>query len=184
MKTFAATALPVWMCAASAADPHVHGQAFLSVSADESRVLTEFTIDQYTLVGFEGAPSSATRKSDMEKALEAATTPGMLFDMETSVPCLSQRIELSERKPEGAFGEDSSHHDDHHGRDHDAHADSHRDIVISEVFQCQKPATVKAIKVHAFSRYPLLETVRVVVLTDSQQEERVVTRSRNDAVFP
>ncbi len=199
---FALNALSTLALSMVQTDAHVHGEGNLAISSDGSMLVVEFVTDQHTLFGFEGAAKTEAEELHRAQISKAVANPGALFELETSVVCTPKTVELIERGAETGLGFEDEHdhdeHEDHSDHDeHDHHAehadhseqahddhheehhgeDMHVDMVVERMFECAGPPSVRSIDVTAFELFPALESLRVMVLTDTQQAEHVIKRA-------
>ena len=183
-------ALPLMLLAASQLDPHVHGSGTLSITSEASTLVIEMVVDQHTLFGFEGEPTTNAQRATVERITKEIQAPGALHLVETSVPCQRATIDIVLRSAEDELGHGLDHaeddHEDHHddhGDHHDEHDEEHQDFVLRETLQCQGSPTVRKVTMPAFGKLQSLERVDIVVLTQEQQMQRVATRTRMEASF-
>ena len=175
-------------------DPHVHGEATLSISSDGKQLFTELTVDQHTAFGFEGHAESKAQKARVADVTSRIGASGALFQISSNVTCTPSPIEVRLGESDDGWGIEEDHEDhdhDHHNHDdheehddHRDHDDLHQDVTIREVYTCARPPKIESVKLSGFELFPDLNKVNVIVLTDNQQAELTARRNQTTVRFP
>ncbi|MEM1379647.1 MAG: DUF2796 domain-containing protein [Pseudomonadota bacterium] len=116
---------------------HEHGAARLGIATEGDQVFVSFSVDEYTVYGFEGTPSTDLERASQAEGRGKLEDFAALVAIKTSGSCavlsgglveagLGGLRPLSPLADSVGADEGDDHHDhDGHGDDHDHHGDHH-----------------------------------------------------------
>jgi Protein of unknown function (DUF2796) len=144
---------------ASAAGPHVHGAATLSVAsgAGEVHVLLEAPLE--AVVGFEHAPRNEGQRGALEASRAALARPGLLAPNAEAGCRLSEPPQVP--TPAQLFGGDRP---------------EHGDVRVEYRFACAAPDRLRELDTRLFEVFPRLSRIDVVLATGSRQGRATLKR--------
>ncbi|MEM9839655.1 MAG: DUF2796 domain-containing protein [Pseudomonadota bacterium] len=195
-----AAAAAAWISAAQA-EPHVHGQAALTLSTDGSTVVATFTVDQHTAYGFEGEARNDAQAARANEVVQSLLGPQSLFSLQFGSQCALTDVAMGQEEAMSLAGlggdddhhdhdehddhdhDDHGHHDDHDHHDHhghdehhkENHADLHGDVTVRRVYTCISEPNIRTLRITAFDQFAGLERVDVTVLTAKLQTQKTIT---------
>lgn len=147
---------------------HVHGIAYLTLAAEDSKVLVELTSPAASLIGFERAPRTDDERATLELAKENLMAGDAMIRFNTEAGC---RLDTAEIDAEFADAGDSDLHSHGHSHDHagDEGTDGHADFHVRYGFVCDRPNDLGSAALGLFAGFPALERVLVQYVTAEGQ---------------
>lgn len=139
---------------------HDHGTADFAVVVEGQAVTVELRADLLDLVGFEDAPETPDQVAAIEGGHREIIADPAPFNLSAGARCT-----VTETSTAGG------HHPTKNEPDHV--------LTAVWVFDCERPARLRAVTVDIFDRYTAIQKVDAVALTDSGQTGASLTpRSR------
>ena len=137
-------------------DAHLHGYTELMIAIEGSALEISFESPASSIVGFEHRATSSEQFQLIEEAREILESSEELFSFSGGDCALSKaKADFS-----ALAGPD---------KEHQAHEQSHSEITASYEYECSQAQNLDAISVNLISRFPRIEKVRAMWLTDVKQ---------------
>ena len=162
---------------AQAADPHVHGQAQLSVAVDGGQVQIQLESPLDGLLGFEHAPRNARQREAVRALAQRLRQADGLLLLTAAAGCQLQQVdlrsaalpaELLQAKP-GASPVAAR-------TANAAAADSHGDLEADFSFTCSQPAALKSLELKPlFAAFPGLRQIDAQLASGNKQSAAKLT---------
>jgi len=164
-------------------ESHVHGLASLFIVQEDRKLLLELESPAMNLVGFEHAPHNDAQHEHVEKTERQLAAGDKLFSF-SGGQCQLLEADIEMAALEGDHEEEEDHeaeHDGHHEAAHEEHEEhegseaEHSDVEAKYLFNCQQPATLKAIDVTLFDVFPGVEELDAQWVVRSLQGGRTLS---------
>jgi len=159
------------------AESHTHGDASLAMVLDGSMMTVELDTPLYNLLGFEHEADTAGQKAAVLKA-EIVLSKGsslFIFNSEAGCSILNDTISVDLGHHED---EHSNHEDAHENKNHDAHDETHKDVVLQYEFKCQAPKALKNVTVTLFEHFENLTELDLVYLGPNTQKQAELSATK------
>jgi hypothetical protein len=158
---------------------HVHGSATMNLALDGDTLEIELEAPGMDIVGFEHAARDPAQEAALADAIATLQAADWLI-LPAAAACTLSTASVHTRgykadEPEHAH----AHAHVEHG--HDGADDDHSEFHGTLAWSCARPAALDAIEVRLGGRFPALERLTVVVLSDHGQS-RVVLPGANGRV--
>ena len=145
---------------------HLHGYTELMLAIEGSRLEINFESPASAIVGFEHRATSSEQLQLIEDAKKMLESSAELFSFSGGACSIS-----SASADFSAVAMSN--------KEHQAHAQSHSEIAANYQFDCAQAQSLKAIEVNLIKRFPSIENVRVMWLTDAKQGSVELTSKNN-----
>jgi len=152
---------------------HGHGRVAIAVTGD-GQVEAEFEIPGDSVYGFEHAPRTSEERAIVQRANALLSDPAVLLRFNDRAGCVATGAALNGHEDSGG----SSHQDDGHPDDDDEdeahagdnhHGGGHSEVTVTVSFQCEHPNRIAIVGTNLFARFPRIEDIEGVLVTDSAQ---------------
>ena len=144
---------------------HSHGLATLTLGLEGAFLEIEFESPAMNLIGFEYQAKTAKDKQVVANAVGLLKAPQALFTfLEARCALTASVVDVS-----SVIRDESKHHHHDHSQGHSNHDDVHSEIVASYQFTCVDANQLNAISVALFDKFPGIEKINAMWVTDSQQ---------------
>jgi hypothetical protein len=156
---------------------HVHGSAEMNVVLEGQVLEIELEAPGMDIVGFEHAARDAAQESALIEAIAALDSADWL-GLPAEAGCTLSKAVFRSHGYEAEKAHRHTKHDDHNGHthhhDHDEAEDRHGGFHGTLAWTCAQPGALDAIVVHLGQRFPALQRLTVVVLSDRGQQQIVL----------
>ena len=162
-------------------EAHVHGLAELTLVLEGDILEVNLTSPATNIVGFEHSASTPEQRQTVEKAKNVLETSRGLFSFD-GTSCELQRTDVDVSAVADSGKEGHKHHaeDDHHeNEDGAADHDTHSEIKANYHFACQQGEDLTTISVQLFDRFPGIEVLNAIWVTDIHQASAKLTVKKN-----
>jgi hypothetical protein len=162
---------------------HIHGEAELTVALEGESLEIGFSSPAMNLVGFEHAATTPVQIANVERAEATLKSAEGLFEikggkckLKRSMVDVSAVLEKEEKE-----GEHHEHEHEHkHDHEHDEHEENdqtrHSEISASYQFECKQVVKLSGIATTLFERFPGIEKLQAMWVTDSLQGSALLTK--------
>ena len=143
--------------AAKSQKAHEHGAVTVSVAVEGTEARIEAEIPGDDLFGFEHAPRTASEKSALSSALSTLRgRPLEMFTLPPTAGCSAKAVSVTSGLEGQSGGKETKLGD-------------HQDVDLAYTFTCKQPLSGLTLTVGLFKAFPRIKTIRLQVLTASQQ---------------
>ncbi|MEK9727352.1 MAG: DUF2796 domain-containing protein [Candidatus Margulisiibacteriota bacterium] len=186
MKKFILAAIILCLTTLTHANtPHIHGEATASMIIKNNKVTIELSIPSESIVGFEHSPTTDDEIKQIKAATKQLETHSLFNFYEVS-GILKKQTKLQPIETSinvhSPVKKQVNKHDDHHHHDHDhqieSKQESHSEFDIQLSYSFNETSKIAEMKSHLLELYPLLEKVIVIVVTDTSQNEFILTKNQ------
>ena len=162
---------------AQAADPHVHGQAHLSVAVDGSQVQIQLESPLDGLLGFEHAPRNARQREAVRAMAQRLHQADKLLVLTAAAGCQLKQVDLrSAALPAELLQAKTAASPGTAASATNAATDAHADMEANFSFTCSQPAALKSLALKPlFAAFPGLRQIDAQLATGSKQSAAKLT---------
>jgi len=164
-------------------EAHVHGIETLSLAFEDTTLAMEFESPAANLLGFEHQTKGAEEKQLVKEMAATLSAPDKLFTfagttcITTDVAVNTEDLIANEQEHEH---EHKHHHDHGHGKGHDEEqGKEHREIKAEYRLSCENTANIQSVSTSLFQRYPGIEKLNLMWVSDSGQGAATLSAERN-----
>jgi hypothetical protein len=147
-------------------DAHLHGYTELMIAIEGSALEINFESPASSIVGFEHRATSSEQFQLIEEARGILESSTELFSFSGGVCSLS--------KANADFSSLAMLDTEHQGHEQD-----HSEITASYEYACSQAQSLDAISVNLISRFPRIEKIRTIWLTETKQGAAELTQKSN-----
>ena len=166
-----------------ASSPHTHGEATASMIIKNNKVTIDLLIPSESIVGFEHRPTTDDEIMQIQAATKQLETLSLFKFYEVSGILKKQtKLQPIENtiKILSPLKKQVNTHNDHHHHDHkiESKQESHSEFDIQLSYTFNDTSKIAEMKSHLLELYPMLEKVIVIVITDTSQNEFILTKNQ------
>ena len=147
-----------------AADSHTHGGATLGIALEGRTLTVELDTPLFNLLGFEHGAETVAQKAVAEKAESLLSKGASLFSFNSEAGCSPNADTISLD-----LGVDD------HG---DGYEESHKDIIVTYEYTCQRPDNLNGVSVDLFEHFQNLTELDLVFLGPNTQKQVELSADR------
>lgn len=165
-------------------ETHLHGYAEITLALEGNTLEINFESPAANIVGFEHKIISKEQLQLLDKAKLILESPAELFTFSAGNCSLTQMDAnfsalLSPLVKDEQHKNDKHHGNSHHDGAHKAPKDSHSEITAGYKYDCPQGAKLNTIGVNLIHRFPRIETIKAMWLTDNKQGAVELTATSN-----
>ncbi|WP_370980888.1 DUF2796 domain-containing protein [Agaribacterium sp. ZY112] len=153
---------------AQAQHSHTHGLAVLTIALENEHLEIEFESPSANLVGFEHKAHTQKEKESVKKTKQILEQGDSLFSFGSAL-CIQQHSSID---TSSLISEEYEEHEHHNAANK-----NHSEIVAHYQLNCKKPQHLKQLAVELFKKFPGIEKINVMWITESNQGSTTLTPS-------
>jgi hypothetical protein len=158
-------------------EAHLHGYAELTLALEGSTLEISFKSPAANIVGFEHKRISNQQLQMIDRAKQILESPAELFIFSAGNCSLTQmNADFSELLNSETLNENEHHSS---GRHESAHKESHSEITASYNYHCPQGEKLDTIRANLINRFPKIDTIKAMWLTDHKQDAVELTPKSN-----
>lgn len=166
-------------------EAHVHGIATLSMAFEDTTLEMAFESPAANLLGFEHRAKDTEDRQRVEAIASTLRAPDKLFTfagtkcVTTDVALNTEDLIADEHKHKREH--EHEHHHDHGHSDGGKHGNEHREIKAEYRLSCENTAAIQSVSTSMFQRYPGIEKINLMWVSDTGQGAATLSPSSDTA---
>lgn len=152
---------------------HVHGRGKLEMALEGKKIRLVLEAPGADITGFEHEASSDEDKALLENAKSKLAAGLLLFKLPSPAGCKLDEAHVSVEDED----HDAEDHEENAEPEHDKEA-HHSQFHVEYELSCADPGKATVLETTYFTAFPRAETLEVVAVSDSGQDQQVLTPER------
>ncbi len=163
-----------------ASDAHEHGVVTLDAVIEGGLLDVMLITPAVNIVGFEHAPETESQKAGLLQAISTLKQGYKIIQLPSDALCLLKEAEVDQSLLES---EHETEHEHEHEHEHDNEESGHADIKAHYRFVCAKPDQLTKMTLGLFDQFPMVESVRYQLVSDTGQKGGALVSSQDDILI-